>query len=349
MDYKSFDLEVNPYDLLGVPRGCRDLKEIKKAYRKKSLLYHPDRGRDSKRPETDFPTLNKCYIYLKTLCMELEGEIYNVNPEDKMRDLRSQYESRSLPGDNGYNGGSSRQSGTQKQRKPDFEKPVIDNSVIGEDAFNHDRILAEMMSYRPTSTSYQDIGGYGETIPENPFKGNRRFNLDRFNEHFEQRQQHGNVMEASIDGFTGFDEMGSAASIVSDGQYMFVQGIQKNPTADSEESAAYGPVCSFGLLKEHAEYDRNLEKERYASIGKDAPFVSDMEVQKFSRMYENCGESAAKKLNKAQFADRMRFMEVQHQENLISQKRRHQSVVEEQMKRLSDMTRANLQNHLLIE
>src|SRR6478609_5221325 len=66
----AFDLNVDPYDFLGVKRGCKDLKEIKKAYRKKALQFHPDKRQGN---DYDFSTLNKCYIYIKTLYQELYG------------------------------------------------------------------------------------------------------------------------------------------------------------------------------------------------------------------------------------------------------------------------------------
>jgi len=32
--------------LLGLPQSCTDVNEVKKAYRKLALMYHPDRSRD---------------------------------------------------------------------------------------------------------------------------------------------------------------------------------------------------------------------------------------------------------------------------------------------------------------
>src|SRR4051794_21477038 len=84
---EDFNLHVDPYKVLGVPRGCRDIKQIKHAYHKKSLQLHPDKRRGD---EYDFSTLNKCYIYLKTLCQEIHqtDETYKINLEDRMRDLQ---------------------------------------------------------------------------------------------------------------------------------------------------------------------------------------------------------------------------------------------------------------------
>lgn len=233
----------------------------------------------------------------------------------------------------------------------------MDNSVIGQDDFDPDRILNEMLSQRPVSTTYQDVIGHQrETVPpqERFMKREKKFNLGQFNEHFDRLQREAPVGSTSnelpVSGISDFDELGGAATVVSDGQYVFVQAPQKSD--DPDDSAGYGAICSFGLLKEYAEYDRGLEKERYGDIGgirNDKP-VSDRDLQKFSRLYESCGDAAnQRELTKQQFADRMRYMEARHQENLISQRHKNHSIINAQMQRLSDTTRANLQNHALIE
>ena len=86
---QDFNLDVDPYKFLGIQNNCRDMKEIKKAYRKKVMYLHPDKS--NSRTTHDFSTLNKCYIYLKTLCQELQdvGSQYAEDLEDRMRNLRS--------------------------------------------------------------------------------------------------------------------------------------------------------------------------------------------------------------------------------------------------------------------
>ena len=51
------------YELLGVSRGTGD-EEIKKAYRKAALKYHPDRNPDDKAAEEKFKELSEAYQVL---------------------------------------------------------------------------------------------------------------------------------------------------------------------------------------------------------------------------------------------------------------------------------------------
>ena len=53
----------NYYDVLGVPRGASD-DEIKKAYRKLAMTYHPDRNDGDKRSEAKFKEATEAYEVL---------------------------------------------------------------------------------------------------------------------------------------------------------------------------------------------------------------------------------------------------------------------------------------------
>jgi curved DNA-binding protein len=57
MDYKDY------YKILGVPRNA-DSKEIKRAYRKLALQYHPDRNPGNKAAEEKFKEMNEAYQVL---------------------------------------------------------------------------------------------------------------------------------------------------------------------------------------------------------------------------------------------------------------------------------------------
>lgn len=345
----SLDLHVNPYDFLGLKRGCKDLKEIKKAYHRKSLLLHPDKRKGN---DYDFATLNKCYIYLKTLCQELyqqgytgtngnngvPNDTYKTDLEKRMRDIQQarteteqQYE-RERKMNSVPSGGSSQINA----RRVNFEQQLrYDNSIIGADEFDADAVLKEMMTHRPTSTSYINLD---TPAIENPFQ-NRKFNLDQFNQHFMEKMAVGSmVQDVNIDGFSGFDDTCGAASIVSDGRYMFVQ---------SREIPS-----SYGFLEHFSDYDREFEQERFSKRDLDGK-VSDADLKEFAALLDTtaCKTSSAlqqRKLSKNEFAERMNMLEAMQMEEMEKQRRANKDIIEAQIARLTDATQANLRQNLMI-
>lgn len=63
MDRANFfeKYDIDPYAFLGVETLCQDKEVIKKAYKKKALVYHPDKTNG--KTDVQFKILNKCYKY----------------------------------------------------------------------------------------------------------------------------------------------------------------------------------------------------------------------------------------------------------------------------------------------
>jgi len=56
-------IEKDYYEILGVDRNATQ-EEIKKAYRKMALKYHPDRNPDDQEAEEKFKEINEAYQVL---------------------------------------------------------------------------------------------------------------------------------------------------------------------------------------------------------------------------------------------------------------------------------------------
>ncbi len=116
-------MEIDYYEVLEISRNA-DASEIKKAYRKLALKYHPDRNQGDKEAEEKFKLVNEAYqalsdpkkrsIYDRYGKSGLDSQGFssysNMNSEDIMDDLSSIFESVFGQGFGGFGGfgGSSR-------------------------------------------------------------------------------------------------------------------------------------------------------------------------------------------------------------------------------------------------
>lgn len=63
------------YETLGIPKGAAD-DEIKKAYRKLALQYHPDRNPDNKQAEDKFKEISEAYAVLSDSAKRKQYDMY---------------------------------------------------------------------------------------------------------------------------------------------------------------------------------------------------------------------------------------------------------------------------------
>lgn len=168
-------IKVDYYELLEIERGCTD-SEIKKAYRKLALKFHPDRNQGDKDAEEKFKSLNEAYQVLSDTQKRSTYDRYGHEGLERqghsgfgnmdMGDLSSMFES--MFG-GGFGGGSRQRSnskypldseseitleffeaafGCEKEIKYSFKAPCDDCSGSG--------------SKDGKTTTCPDCGGQGE-------------------------------------------------------------------------------------------------------------------------------------------------------------------------------------------
>ncbi|MFV0481227.1 MAG: molecular chaperone DnaJ [Campylobacteraceae bacterium] len=129
-------LEFEYYELLEVSKSANG-DEIKKAYRKMALKYHPDRNQGDKEAEEKFKLVNEAYQVLsdpeKKAVYDRYGKagldrqgfsgFSNQNYEDIMGDLGSIFES-VFGGGFGFSGGNKRGGDKQRKYSLDVEQEV---------------------------------------------------------------------------------------------------------------------------------------------------------------------------------------------------------------------------------
>jgi hypothetical protein len=76
-EIKKFESNYNPWELLGLDYNDYNINNIKKAYKKCALKYHPDRA--GKKYEDKFQLITQSYIYLLTKAEEQNSNEIKIN------------------------------------------------------------------------------------------------------------------------------------------------------------------------------------------------------------------------------------------------------------------------------
>ncbi len=177
-------MSKNYYDILGVPKSASDA-EIKKAYKKKAMEYHPDRNKWDKKAEEKFKEINEAYQVLGDTTKKKNYDQFGSaewNPFGGMggNPFGGQYSGAGSTNYGGFEdifsqfggmgggqrwwgfefdigdlfGGGSRAKKSQKQSEPKAEKPNLDVTEIVEIPF--------LDFLYDTSVSVQTV--YGKTL-----------------------------------------------------------------------------------------------------------------------------------------------------------------------------------------
>ena len=149
---KEFEDNYDPWDILGLEYGSYNIIDIKKAYRKNALKYHPDKA--GKKYENLFNIINQSYIYLLQKAEEENEFEHKINQDV----IRKDYES--------YSDG-------------------MENMHIDKDNFNINKFNEIFEKFRLNDENDE---GYGDLLKNDKTENQPFFNSkvsnQIFNEHF---------------------------------------------------------------------------------------------------------------------------------------------------------------------
>lgn len=163
-ELRDFEEEFNPFEILGI-QPTQDEALIKKAYKKQSLRYHPDKGGD----EYNFGLVTKAYLYITK---RLEKLKIRVSDQNELRDQFKNYQS------------SNRQS------------VYVDKNNFDRKRFNE--VFEQHKLDNPNDAGYGDMMETSDRSKEpdkiptnNLFNG--KFNRDLFNDMFANEKSEANT------------------------------------------------------------------------------------------------------------------------------------------------------------
>lgn len=325
-------MDATHYNILEIAIDCADVSIVKK-----SFLDKCSRESDT----TVINRLKEAYNYVKARVQLLQNEQLITDKLKKLNEINDQTRSnrRELSGqarqypkislDNAtplkYSNPFEIRSAPTSKSIPDFTQQIkCDNAVLG-DNFDVDKTYEDMMRYRSTTTNYQTID---QPKIENPLR-NQKFCLSKFNELFEEnnKKEQQKIQDLNLECFGGFDELGGAASIISDGQYMFVNGGTHNFKG------------SYDYLDENPIYEPSAERVPTDNLD----LVTDSELINYTDIVKT-SSFTNKKPTKKEFDDQLQNMYLEQVKKSEEDRLRNKKVIEEYMKDLSFETKTKLKN-----
>lgn len=178
-ELKEFEKNYNPFRILHLDYNATE-DDVKKAYRKFSLKYHPDRPEGNAKK---FMMVSQAYIYLMQKIKEMQG---NHGHNDLRNNAKKYFEE------------MEEKRKIHKASRAEIEDLIEDQMEIGEKNFDQDK-FNKIFEKNRMPTQYDKGYGNGwedETHEENVVM-NHKFTLDLFNQTFNE------VKAKKLDKFKG--------------------------------------------------------------------------------------------------------------------------------------------------
>ena len=183
----DFEENYDPWDILGLEYGDLDIQNIKKAYRKNALKYHPDKA--GPKYEHVFNIINQSYIYL----LKKSEESNEIEIKTKRDVVKQEYEA--------MNDG-------------------MVNMHIDKDNFNINKFNEIFEKFRMDD---ENDNGYGDLLKNNDESNQPLFNSkvsnEIFNEHFNKLKKKQSNALIEYDEPQSLDASGSLGAVELGGSY----------------------------------------------------------------------------------------------------------------------------------
>lgn len=170
-ELKEFELKYNPFRILHLEYNATE-DDVKKAYRKFSLKYHPDKPTgDAKK----FMMITQAYVYLLQKIKEMTG---NKSHSEMQKDAQNYFED------------MDKKKAERKQHITRGEED-LDQMEIGEKNFNVDQFNKIFEKNKLPSTWDKGYGGdWGDdSDKEEEVVMNKKFSMDVFNSAFDEQKK----------------------------------------------------------------------------------------------------------------------------------------------------------------
>jgi hypothetical protein len=280
--------KINPYDYLGIDENA-DMKTIKKAYKYKAKIYHPDKN--GGKTDVEFKILVLCYKHAKQNCVS----------EVVVRDFNELKEQSKVPQEVYYE---------KSFYETDFNDPETRKEIFADDDIDFESFEKEMKRIQSGKTSYSAENFYNKNIIDS-MKTNGKFDRDKFNAYFLKLKKEGKIQDLQL---VKVDEV---KAYNDDSKYMKVN-VYDNMIINTDGGRKEGNYIEFRRTKKISNKDMEeiintdtkvidkLIKENKKNTGK-------MSRKKIKELVQKAGEKIDVKyeLSAAEMEEKMELENIQ--------------------------------------